>query len=64
MEFDSYSPDYFSLEDILASTHTVAEGVVTARSAEALARKLGVDAPIINGERHKGRSACPTWVGG
>lgn len=37
------------LEDILASTHTVAEGVVTARSAEALARKLGVDAPIING---------------
>jgi len=37
------------LEDILASTKAVAEGVATSKSAYALAQKLGVDAPIIEG---------------
>jgi glycerol-3-phosphate dehydrogenase (NAD(P)+) len=36
------------LADILASTVTVAEGVPTARSAHQLARKLGVETPIID----------------
>jgi glycerol-3-phosphate dehydrogenase (NAD(P)+) len=35
-----------TVEQILASTPTVAEGVRTARSAWQLARRLGVDAPI------------------
>ena len=38
-----------TLEQIAASMTAVAEGVLTARSAAALARKLGVDAPIIDG---------------
>ena len=37
------------LEEILASVHTVAEGVATARSAHALAQKLGVDCAIMEG---------------
>lgn len=38
-----------TLEQIAKSMTAVAEGVLTARSAAALARKLGVDAPIIDG---------------
>ena len=38
-----------TLEQIAASMTAVAEGVLTARSAAALARKLNVDAPIIDG---------------
>lgn len=38
-----------TLAEIAASMTAVAEGVLTARSAAALARKLGVDAPIIDG---------------
>jgi glycerol-3-phosphate dehydrogenase (NAD(P)+) len=39
------------LEEVLASSHSVAEGYPTARSAWRLAQKMGVDAPII-GEVH------------
>lgn len=35
------------LDDILGSTVTVAEGVLTTRSAHMLSQKLGVDSPII-----------------
>lgn len=38
-----------TLEQIAATMTAVAEGVLTARSAAALARKLGVDCPIIDG---------------
>mmetsp|Transcript_18320 Transcript_18320/g.51324 ORF Transcript_18320/g.51324 Transcript_18320/m.51324 type:complete len:495 (-) Transcript_18320:65-1549(-) len=37
------------LTDIIASMTAVAEGVLTSRSADALASKMGVDCPIING---------------
>ena len=38
-----------TLEAIVQSTTAVAEGVLTSRSANALAQKLDVDCPIING---------------
>lgn len=37
------------IQDILSSTNTVAEGVLTSRSAHNLANKLGVECPIISG---------------
>ncbi|MGO8700577.1 MAG: NAD(P)H-dependent glycerol-3-phosphate dehydrogenase [Limisphaerales bacterium] len=36
------------IADILSSTHTVAEGYPTARAAYQLARKLGIDTPIVD----------------
>lgn len=36
------------LDDVLAERETVAEGVVTARSARDLARRAGVEMPIVN----------------
>lgn len=38
-----------TLEQVMSSMKAVAEGVLTSRSANALAEKLGVDCPIING---------------
>ena len=38
-----------SLESIMGSMKAVAEGVLTSRSAHALAQKLGVECPIIEG---------------
>jgi len=38
-----------TLEAIMKSSTAVAEGVLTSRSADALAHKLQVDCPIING---------------
>jgi glycerol-3-phosphate dehydrogenase (NAD(P)+) len=37
-----------SLEDVLAGRETVAEGVVTTRSAHALAAREGVEMPIVD----------------
>jgi len=38
-----------SLKEVMASMKAVAEGVLTSRSANELAEKMGVDCPIING---------------
>jgi glycerol-3-phosphate dehydrogenase (NAD(P)+) len=37
-----------SLSEVLASRETVAEGVITAESAQALAEKEGIEMPIVN----------------
>jgi glycerol-3-phosphate dehydrogenase (NAD(P)+) len=52
-----------TVEQALAGRHTVAEGVHTARTAHALARRLGVEMPIVDAvqrvlfEQHDPRQA-------
>jgi len=38
-----------SLEEVMKSMSAVAEGVLTSKSAHDLAKKMGVDCPVIEG---------------